>query len=661
MSTNETAAEALIYRWIIDYQSRVVWKQFEQIGQVKSSWTRSFLEIGKRTLDTSQILSQDNLENKCQLLIELMYGISEGETVNVAKSRTFLEDALHVLEKLNETDLSDFIQPSNFKKLKLSLKQQAVLVCCRANEFNLAKDVFQRVWTQWINQQEMNLRANILDAIQTQNSKHPYLKSVPYSQLLDESRLLLREFFNSAPVPFLSRAAHNIYKKLVNSSPDREKYLAVSNSESNDETIETLIIQWIIDYQSHLVWEEFENTGQITSSWFSEFITESKSKLDNLQCEEDLDIIGLLLIEYISNITESGIKTVAETDSRTFLEHGLTILNKLIDKNFVAPSFVAQTRLMLEEQAVLYCCRENQFDTADNVFDRLWNKKSGNQREMKVKASIEAVLKSRNSKHNYLQTASYTKFLDQSKSFLKEFFHHAPEPFLKQAAKKVCEKVDMLAAKESSHPSDGTTVDSNKQCSIDDSDMLKETVNATQKKRGRKNQVSGEIIKAEPHADLLLATIQSHEDVSRPSQNLKNQDDVNLSMVSETSYTIDNESDESLTHTKLKRSKNVSDSDIHDSDTDLDVIEKKKGKISTNSKQKSDNVKKVKKAWLPEEEELIYKGVQKYGFGNWAIIAKNLLVNRSNVDVKDKWRTMVKQGKLKLLNERYGPYSQPDA
>ena len=642
-----------------------MWKQFEQIGQVKSSWTRSFLEIGKRTLDTSQILSQDNLENKCQLLIELMYGISEGETVNVAKSRTFLEDALHVLEKLNETDLSDFIQPSNFKKLKLSLKQQAVLVCCRANEFNLAKDVFQRVWTQWINQQEMNLRANILDAIQTQNSKHPYLKSVPYSQLLDESRLLLREFFNSAPVPFLSRAAHNIYKKLVNSSPDREKYLAVSNSESNDETIETLIIQWIIDYQSHLVWEEFENTGQITSSWFSEFITESKSKLDNLQCEEDLDIIGLLLIEYISNITESGIKTVAETDSRTFLEHGLKILNKLIEKNFVAPSFVAQTRLMLEEQAVLVCCRENQFDTADNVFDRLWNEKSGNQREMKVKVSIEAVLKSRNSKHTYLQTASYTKFLDQSKSFLKEFFHHAPEPFLKQAAKKVCEKVDMLAAKESSLPSDGTTVDSNKQCSIDDSDLSKETVNATPKKRGRKkqalNQVSGEIIKAEPCPDSLLATIQSHEDVSRPSQNFKNQDDVNLSMVSETSYTIDNESDESLTHTKLKRSKNVSDSDIHDSDTDLDVIEKKKGKISTNCKQKSDNVKKVKKAWLPEEEELIYKGVQKYGFGNWAIIAKNLLVNRSNVDVKDKWRTMVKQGKLKLLNERYGPYSQPDA
>ena len=59
-----------------------------------------------------------------------------------------------------------------------------------------------------------------------------------------------------------------------------------------------------------------------------------------------------------------------------------------------------------------------------------------------------------------------------------------------------------------------------------------------------------------------------------------------------------------------------------------------------------------KKVWLEEEEELIYKGTKIFGVGNWSTIARKLLIGRTNTDVKDKWRTMVKQGKVRRFESR---------
>jgi len=59
--------------------------------------------------------------------------------------------------------------------------------------------------------------------------------------------------------------------------------------------------------------------------------------------------------------------------------------------------------------------------------------------------------------------------------------------------------------------------------------------------------------------------------------------------------------------------------------------------------------------WSTVEEELVYKGVIAHGVGNWALIRANFLPNRSNVDIKDKWRTMKRQGRLQTLADKLGP------
>jgi len=57
----------------------------------------------------------------------------------------------------------------------------------------------------------------------------------------------------------------------------------------------------------------------------------------------------------------------------------------------------------------------------------------------------------------------------------------------------------------------------------------------------------------------------------------------------------------------------------------------------------------------------VYLAVQKHGVGNWAAVVnevKGSMPHRTNVDIKDKWRTMEKQGRLRELKIEFGAVRQ---
>ena len=62
-----------------------------------------------------------------------------------------------------------------------------------------------------------------------------------------------------------------------------------------------------------------------------------------------------------------------------------------------------------------------------------------------------------------------------------------------------------------------------------------------------------------------------------------------------------------------------------------------------------------KVAWSSVEEEQVYQGVLAHGVGNWALIRSEFVPNRTNVDIKDKWRTMKRQQRLSVLAAKFGP------
>ena len=62
-----------------------------------------------------------------------------------------------------------------------------------------------------------------------------------------------------------------------------------------------------------------------------------------------------------------------------------------------------------------------------------------------------------------------------------------------------------------------------------------------------------------------------------------------------------------------------------------------------------------KVAWSSVEEEQVYQGVLAHGVGNWALIRSEFVPNRTNVDIKDKWRTMKRQQWVSALAAKFGP------
>ena len=52
----------------------------------------------------------------------------------------------------------------------------------------------------------------------------------------------------------------------------------------------------------------------------------------------------------------------------------------------------------------------------------------------------------------------------------------------------------------------------------------------------------------------------------------------------------------------------------------------------------------TRRMWTPEEESKLIKGVNTYGRGNWVLIRKKMhLTERTNVELKDKWRNISKK------------------
>lgn len=66
------------------------------------------------------------------------------------------------------------------------------------------------------------------------------------------------------------------------------------------------------------------------------------------------------------------------------------------------------------------------------------------------------------------------------------------------------------------------------------------------------------------------------------------------------------------------------------------------------------NIRMSRIPWTREQEEEFYLAVKRKGFGNWAEIRDYISFQRTNINLKDKWRQFYRSGKIEWLAEKFG-------
>lgn len=66
------------------------------------------------------------------------------------------------------------------------------------------------------------------------------------------------------------------------------------------------------------------------------------------------------------------------------------------------------------------------------------------------------------------------------------------------------------------------------------------------------------------------------------------------------------------------------------------------------------NIRMSRIPWTREQEEEFYLAVKRKGLGNWAEIRDYISFQRTNINLKDKWRQFYRSGKIEWLAKKFG-------
>ncbi|XP_067657003.1 telomeric repeat-binding factor 2-like [Haliotis asinina] len=210
------------------------------------------------------------------------------------------------------------------------------------------------------------------------------------------------------------------------------------NSREDKESIESTVNEWLLDFACYTAWKEFREKGSVDAFATRDLIQGVLCRpLKNSSVKKSR--VQLLLILCKLSDGEDYNARYTSTSNLTVLEEVLASFDSII-KIYDTSSNVriqsAKHRVAIMTQAVYVCCRAGEFDLAQEVFDRQWSDPTDT--EKTKKSVIQAVLKSKNSKHKDLVKETYRSFLDIMQNFLHliiDTHDHIEEPFLLKLAK----------------------------------------------------------------------------------------------------------------------------------------------------------------------------------------------------------------------------------
>ncbi|OWF55258.1 uncharacterized protein LOC110462115 [Mizuhopecten yessoensis] len=465
------------------------------------------------------------------------------------------------------------------------------------------------------------------------------------------------------------------------------------------------ITGWLLEYVYHIAWDTFRKKKSIDEDCCRDIIQWLVSQQSVVQTTNQQHMMQLQILLQMSRITDGeNYETRYSDDNDWTVLEDMLVSFKGLAHNLpeTYKTLMEKNKDLISKQAVLVACREDDFDAAAEVFKRI----SDQITDKTITDNLKAVLASKSKDHKYVtsKSNSYSVFVADCVAMISEFNKEFDVPFLTKIATGVSrqekKRRDALLRKEpSADPSKQSSnnrkrlmvlkavskrmiTEKGQQClalsQADESDMR--GVLATT----RNTEVDSLLDEVSPPPKKVRENDNSafkspwkvpHRPpkTSSPVPNSKDADDLDLSPlrspkgIREFSYRKNIKRPDR--HVVNKSHNASSDDDGAGSDEEQPLRKrvgekqngcapspyKKPSAILRPSSPTESTFSSRKTMWGHKETEDFYQAVQEFGVGKWADIRRALGTFRTNVNLKDKWRTIQKTGEIKDMEKKFGP------
>lgn len=205
VNSNQSEVESLVNRWVVDYYLSLALELLEK---------RQFADF----CDIRDVLAQvllrpfeatDVMQTKIRVL-EFLSRIYEGESLESSfesdHSVSPLESALVVLESINQ---QCSIPQQDFKNVCTSLKEMMVAILIKNNEFDRAKMLLRKHFPK----PNVGKKAIFMDLISQRTKRHQVIEQIDFQQF-KEDMLAFSQRLCPFTVPFLHKAAKRLIERL---------------------------------------------------------------------------------------------------------------------------------------------------------------------------------------------------------------------------------------------------------------------------------------------------------------------------------------------------------------------------------------------------------------------------------------------------------------
>ncbi|KAG8441936.1 hypothetical protein GDO86_010933 [Hymenochirus boettgeri] len=411
----------------------------------------------------------------------------------------------------------------------------------------------------------------------------------------------------------------------------------------------------------------FDEVAVIATDWMCDFLFTSlchyftEGRTDNFQRSirileclfEDVSIMdthrkSILIAQFLTRVTEGkNLDTHFEVDeSLTPLESAIVVFDQMKEEENSLMNLHEEIELLLKVQAVVTCMEKGKFKLSCDVLDRLFEESESNKY---LRTKLAMLIEKKDPYHEFLQNFTHAQMLKKIKSYITFKMNERPPVFLLEAATKVADaKAESVREIQSKENDSYLQEDSSVSCSSDDKENHYSFNDEETDEPQKRSNDSG--IKKSANKEFNFSSESEESDTALKDTNnsITQNEPSNKSNIQETTeksirsrnqrrlfsigFNTPWNPDTQYTSGRLLNSINIANQNRRNEDHNRTV---------NSEKASGSGVPKKRQHWTWEEDELLKKGVKKYGVGNWSKILIHYPFNsRTGVMLKDRWRTM---------------------